>query len=318
VLTIGAYSPPFAPRTGQKVSETYLSRNEGIPEILWAILFSIGANAGGNSDPKKPPPITDGEMNALVTKVRTTWRAQDGETADEIIAKTAKVAHFIARGWDVAQTMDGHSKSVVFSWVKHPEDKEGEEYTFGWDIKNDGSLTVGPNYAKTMELGWQAFALSIIQSEKTDGDLDVNNTFLHDLSNLNFVNTAQGKLGDLLKIGRCSLGDPVGVDYLDSWGRANSTKGDFWRLQISVDCELSGPRYFTRDGLILFLKQGADLWRPYSFFAHRLVTYPVGSWFKVPDAVEQQVFARTAAVVRRDGQVLTAEDIEALASTSAQ
>jgi hypothetical protein len=36
VLTIGAYSPPFAPRTGQKVSETYLSRNEGIPEVVGA------------------------------------------------------------------------------------------------------------------------------------------------------------------------------------------------------------------------------------------------------------------------------------------
>ena len=36
MLTIGAYSPPFAPRTGQKVSETYLSRNEGIPEVVSA------------------------------------------------------------------------------------------------------------------------------------------------------------------------------------------------------------------------------------------------------------------------------------------
>ena len=32
MLTIGAYSRPFAPRTGQKVSQTYFSRNEGIPE----------------------------------------------------------------------------------------------------------------------------------------------------------------------------------------------------------------------------------------------------------------------------------------------
>jgi hypothetical protein len=43
VLTIGAYSPPFAPRTGQKVSETYLSRNEGIPEEGYTFLNVIFA-----------------------------------------------------------------------------------------------------------------------------------------------------------------------------------------------------------------------------------------------------------------------------------
>ena len=198
--------------------------------------------------------------------------------------------------------MDGSSKSVVLTWAKHPKAKEDDEYTISWEINQDGSLTLGPPYAKTMELGWQAFALSVIQSEITDGDKGANKRFLHDLANLNFVDTPQGKLGDLLARGKCSLGDPVGVDYTDTWGRDNPEKGDFWRLQLSVNCRIPGPRYFTHDGLILFMKHGTEAWRPYSFFAHRVATSPPGgSWFIASNPNEQQAFGLVAAFAKRMG-----------------
>jgi hypothetical protein len=41
---------------------------------------------------------------ALIAKVKATWRAQDGETAEQIIGKASKVAHFIPRGWEVGKT----------------------------------------------------------------------------------------------------------------------------------------------------------------------------------------------------------------------
>jgi hypothetical protein len=229
--------------------------------------------------------LSDDEEKELIAKVKSTWRAQTGEAAEQIAAKVAKVAHFVPRQWDVAYGGDG-SKSVVLSWARHRTDKEGEEYTISWDINPDGSLALGPPYAKPMELGWQAFALSLIQGELDDDDKGANRRFLHDLSNLNFVQTDQGKLGDLLKRGRCTLGDPVGVDYVQKL--SPDKDGDFFRLQLSVNCDIPGPRYFTRDGVILFAKRDAEAWKPQSFFAHRIASYPPGSWFDRPDTKEQE------------------------------
>lgn len=148
----------------------------------------------------------------------------------------------------------------------------------------------------------QAFALSLIQGEIDDEDRGANRRFLHDLPNLNFVQTAQGRLGDLLLKGRCKLGDPVGVDYLDSWGGPeHPTKGDFWRLQLSVDCNIPGPSYFTRDGLILFLKRGNEPWEPLSFFAHRIARSPPGSWFDRADPREDAVFEAAKRAWERAG-----------------
>jgi len=152
-----------------------------------------------------------------------------------------------------------------------------------------------------MELGWQGFALSLIQSEIDDDDEDraANRHFLHDLSNLNFVQTPQGKLGDLLKQGRCALRDPVGVDYV---AKLNKEPNDFWSLQLSVDCDIPGPGYFTRDGVILFRKYvGTEAWKPFSFFARRIVNNPPGSWFNRADPQEQQTYEVEKKVLERNG-----------------
>jgi hypothetical protein len=66
-----------------------------------------------------------------------------------------------------------------------------------------------------MELGWQACALSLIQTEISKDYQRANKGFLHDLMNLNFVDTPQGKLGNLLAKNKCSLGDPVFVQYTE-------------------------------------------------------------------------------------------------------
>ena len=219
------------------------------------------------------PAFAQADDESLIAKVKTTWRAQDGETAEQIITKVAKVAHFIPREWEVGQKNESGTP-VFFSWARHRTDTEDNEYSISWSVGADGTMTIGPLYAKPMELGWQAFALSLIQGEIDDGDQGANYRFLHDVSNLSFVQTSQGKLGDLLKRGRCTLGDPVGVDYVDS-----NQQGDFFRLQLSVDCDIPGPKYFTHDGVIIFVKNGAEPWHPQSSFAHRIATNPPGSWF---------------------------------------
>ncbi len=118
-------------------------------------------------------PIAHADDKALIAKVKTTWRAPDGETAEQIIAKASKVAHFVPRGWEVGQTSDA-GEPVFFSWARHSTDKADDEYTITWEVAPDGAMTLGPPYAKTMELGWQPFALSLIASEVDDEEKGVN------------------------------------------------------------------------------------------------------------------------------------------------
>ncbi|UPK08361.1 nodulate formation efficiency C protein [Bradyrhizobium sp. 170] len=218
----------------------------------------------------------------LVAKVKKDWRAQDGETAEQIFAKVSKVAHFVPRGWEVAKTGSG-DEVVVFSWAKHSSEKTGDEYTITWEVASDGTMTLGPPYAKPMELGWQAFALSLVASEVSEEEKNPNLRFLHDLSNFNFVTTAQGKLGDLLKRGRCAItNDPVHVTYLPPTFKVPET-GDLWAVHLQVDCDIPGPAYFTRGGVVLFDRRGKEDWKPASVFARRIANHPPGSWFDRPE-----------------------------------
>lgn len=227
--------------------------------------------------------------NALINKVKSTWRAQNGDTAEQIVAKASNVAHFVPRGWEVGQKTDT-GEPVLFSWVKRRGDKAGDEHTITWEVAANGAITVEPAYAKPMELGWQAFALSLIASEVTDEEKGVNLRFLHDPANFNFVSTGQGKLGDLLRRGRCTIGDPVGVDYLPRVDEKQTAKGDLWRVQLSVNCNIAGPRYFTHDGVVIFEKREGQEWEPQSFFAKRIATNAPGSWFDHADPKEQETF----------------------------
>ena len=238
--------------------------------VITTSLFLVAATASQAAD------------SAGIAKIKKEWRAQDGETAEQIFAKASKVAHFVPRGWELGKTDSG--EVVTFSWAKHSSDKTEDEYTITWEVAPDGAITVGPPYAKPMELGWQAFALSLIASEVSEEEeKNPNLRFMHDLSNFNFVTTAQGKLGDLLKRGRCAItNDPVHVTYLPPNFKLPEN-GDFWHVQLQVNCDIPGPAYFTRGGVVLFDKRAKEDWQPASIFARRIANHPPGSWFERPE-----------------------------------
>jgi hypothetical protein len=295
-----------ADRREGRMTRTILVLVIAAPTLL--IGYATSARA---DDTHESPSLPKQEEDALIAKVRQGWHAQDGETADDILAKVAKVAHFVPRGWGAWQDKDG-TKFAGIGWVKHESDTEDNTYSIDWAVNADGTLTIEEPYARTMALGWQAFALSTIQNEVSEVEPGANKLFLHNVRNLNFVQTDQGNLGDLLAKGKCALGDPVGVDYLDTWGRDNPQKGDFWRLQLSVNCKIPGPRYFTHDGVVLFKKTGTDPWRPFSFFAHRIATYRPGAWFSTPDPTEQEAFQLATASTRRQGVTWSQDEVDAL------
>ncbi|WP_456813742.1 nodulate formation efficiency C protein [Bradyrhizobium sp. USDA 4529] len=227
--------------------------------------------------------------NPLIDKVKSTWRAQDGERAEQIFSKVSKVAHFIPLGWEVGQK--SHSgERVIFSWAKHRAHQAKEEYTVTWEVAPDGATKIVASYAKPMELGWQAFALSLIADEVTNDESGVNRRFLHNPANFNFVTTAQGKLGDLLRRGRCTIGEPIGVHYSPTIDEQQATKGGLWRVELSVDCNVPGSSSFTRDGVIILEKREGQDWEAQSFFATLIATYAPGSWFELADPKDQEAF----------------------------
>ncbi|WP_245453965.1 nodulate formation efficiency C protein [Bradyrhizobium sp. AC87j1] len=224
--------------------------------------------------------------NPSIDKVRSTWRAQDGETAEEIFAKVSTVAHFVPRGWEVGRKTDT-GEPVIFSWVKHRSDKPTDEYTVTWEVAPDGTMKLVAPYAKPMELGWQAFALSLVADEVTNDERGANRRFLHDPANFNFVTTAQGKLGDLLRHGRCTIGEPVGVHYSPKIDEQQTAEGGVWRVELSVGCNVPG----LGDGVIIFEKGEGQDWEPQSVVAKFIDTSPPGSWFEDPK--DQEAFEPT-------------------------
>ncbi|WP_375779304.1 nodulate formation efficiency C protein [Bradyrhizobium sp. ma5] len=227
----------------------------------------------------------------LVEQVKSTWRAQDGETIEHIISKVSTVAQFVPRTWGVAEGID-RTEYVYLSWTRHQNHKSDEQYVITWKIAADGTIEVASTYAKPIELGWRALALSLIASEVTDGEKDANLHFLHDPVNFNFVTTAQGKLSNLLQHGRCTIIEPVEVDYVPKPNDKPAEKGDLWRVLLLVNCNIPGPHYFTRNGVITFEKSEGQDWAPQSFFAKRIAAFPPGSWFDRIEPIERETLER--------------------------
>ncbi len=235
----------------------------------------------------------------IIAKVKNTWRAQDGETPEQIFANVSKVAHFVPRGWEVSKA--GSRDIVIFSWARHASDQPGDEYTITFETNPDGTVKADPPYVRPMELGWQAFALSLIDSEIVDEEKGENVSFLRDLSLFNSLETAQGKLGDVLKRGRCTItNDPVHVGSAP----LNFDKpelGDYWHIQLHVDCDIPGPTYFTRGGVVIFDKNPKEGWHPASFFAHRIAANSPGHWFDRTDPQERETFDAAKKALERAG-----------------
>ena len=232
---------------------------------------------------------TGPDDKAVLAKFKSSWRALSGESVDDIIRRASEVAQFVPRSWTV-DMVKNKGGSITLAWALRFSDKPGDEYTISWAILPDGTFQLPADYyAKSFELGWQAFAVSLIENEITSGEKGANVKFIKTLANYNFVSTAQGNLGDLLSRGRCSIGDPVGMDHV---------KGKH-RLQLSVKCNIPGPAYFTEDGVVIFEKAGNAPWKSASFFARRIASYPPGQWFSQPDAQEDAMFEATRSAARR-------------------
>ncbi|MGY4319667.1 hypothetical protein ACVWW1_008994 [Bradyrhizobium sp. JR3.5] len=241
--------------------------------------------------------------SALVERVKSTWRAQDGETIEQIISNVSRVAQFVPRTWGVAQGID-RTEYVFFSWTRHQDNPSDEKYVITWKIALDGTIELASTYAKPIELGWRALALSLIASEVADGEKNANLRFLHNPDNFNFVTTAQGKLGNLLRHGRCHIIEPVGVDYIPEANDKPTEKGNLRRVLLLVNCNIPGPHYFTHNGVIAFEKSDGQDWEPQSFFAKRIAAFPPGSWFDriEPNEREALDWTRKASVDDRSQQ----------------
>ncbi|WP_407185196.1 nodulate formation efficiency C protein [Bradyrhizobium centrosematis] len=214
----------------------------------------------------------------IIERFKSTWRAQDGETLEQVISNVSKVAQFVPQMWGVAEL--GDNDFVFVAWTRHRNNKSDEQYVITWKITPDGTTELASLYAKPMELGWRALALSLIASEVANGERNANFRFLHDPANFNFVTTPRGRLGDLLQQGGCTVVDPVGVDYLPKRSDKLTQKGDLWRVLLLVNCKPPGSRHFTHNDVIAFEKgQGRD-WEPQSSFAKRIATFPPDSWFE--------------------------------------
>ncbi|WP_439373123.1 hypothetical protein [Bradyrhizobium sp. DASA03120] len=87
------------------------------------------------------------------------------------------------------------------------------------------------------------------------------------------MTTAQDKLDDLLRHGRCIIGEPVGVHYSPKVDEQQAAKGDLWRVELSAGCNLAGLGDFARDGVVIFEKREGQAWEPQSFLAKLLATY---------------------------------------------
>ncbi|WP_245508889.1 nodulate formation efficiency C protein [Bradyrhizobium nanningense] len=224
--------------------------------------------------------------NPLVERLKSTWRAQDGETLELIISNVSKVAQFVPQMWGALEL--GENEFVFVSWTRHKNDKSDEQYVIAWKLTPDGTIELASTYAKPMELGWRALALSLIAREVADGERDANLRFLHDPTNFNFVTTQQGRLGDLLRQGRCTIVEPVGVDYLPKRNDKPTEKGDLWRVLLLVNCNVQGPRFSIHNGVIAFEKSEGQDWEPQSSFAKRIAKFPPASWFQRTEPAERE------------------------------
>ncbi|WP_407121600.1 nodulate formation efficiency C protein [Bradyrhizobium sp. STM 3561] len=223
----------------------------------------------------------------LIERFRSAWGAQDGETVEQIISNVAKVAQFVPQMWGVAELELREDDFVFISWTKHQNRNSDEQYVIAWKVGLDGTIELASTYAKPMELGWHALALSLIASEVVDGERNANLRFLHDLSNFNFVTTSQGRLGDLLRQGRCTIVEAV-VDYLPKPNDKPTQKGDLWRVLLLVNCNIQGPRYFTHKRGHHFREERRKQWEPQSSFANLIAKFPPGSWFQRTEPEEEE------------------------------
>ncbi|WP_083513857.1 hypothetical protein [Bradyrhizobium manausense] len=170
---------------------------------LWLAL--AGRLAGSNDGARAAD-------SATIDKVKSTWRAQDADTAEQIFAKVSTVAHFVPRELELDRKTDT-GEPVAVLWAKRGVKIE-KDYTFALEWAPDGTGRLVTPCAKPIEPGWRSFAHSLIADELANNERGVNRRRLHDFTNVNFVTTAQSKLGDHPRRGTCRISATVGGHYL--------------------------------------------------------------------------------------------------------
>ena len=269
------------------------ARSADMMKYVIVLIFSMLTGGPLMAAGGAPAVSVGADDRALIEQFRSTWRANDGRTIDQILQLVSKVAHFVPRPFSVAKAKGG-KRVITMTWFHDTNNEPGTGVVMSWEIKGDGSYELLTADAKAIDLGWQAFALSLVGDEVAEHVPNPNLIFLHDLTNFNFVTTPHGGLGDVLKKGRCKLGDPVSVDF----------DKDRYRVQLVVDCAIDGPTFFTRNGAITFERPVRSTnWVPASLFAKRIVEQPPGSWFEKGDPGEDANYqAIRAAIEKAQGQ----------------
>ncbi|WP_439373117.1 hypothetical protein [Bradyrhizobium sp. DASA03120] len=153
-------------------------------------------------------------------------------------------------------------------------------------------------YAKPMELGWRACVLSLLSDEINSKETGVSRRFLHDPASFDFLTTAQGRLRDLLRSGRCTICDGANMHYLLTVDEQEWGKDGLCRVQLSADCDVQGTGYSIRD-VIIFQKRERQDWKPQSFLAKRIASFAPESRFDLAGPKDQGAFEADRKVLAK-------------------
>jgi hypothetical protein len=218
------------------------------------------------------PDLTPQQERDAISAVRTRWRAESGESVDEIISKVGKVAHFIVRGgWGASRDSD-EEVSVGFGFVRSKATPDDEALSIYWLIAPDGTAKVGGRGFHSIELGSKALALDLIQSEVDDEVKGADSKYLYDPRNLSYLQTDAGPLSDVFARHRCTPKTALhAAEFAPRGAPGNATGHDQWTFDTTIDCRVPGARYCTDGGVLVFKRQDHGTWQPATACASVLV-----------------------------------------------
>ncbi len=149
---------------------------------------------------------------------------------------------------------------------------DDEAITIYWRLEADGSITTGPTGLRAVELGSHALALELIQTEVDDEVRGANTRFLYDPKNLDYLKTEAGPLSDLFARSKCTPKTALhAAGFMPMHSPGNATDHDTWDFDTTVDCRMSGARYCTDGGALVFKRQDQGTWHPATACASVLV-----------------------------------------------
>lgn len=216
-----------------------------------------------------------------------------------MLQRLRSAMNFTPRRWYAEVSKDGTHKAVTLIWARKAEEAYDDHVAIVWNLGKDGPVLEADD--RLFALGSAAFAINAIQQDVDNEDPAANVKFLRDPKNLDFIDTPNGKLGDLLVAARCRLMNPTYLLPVTA-GWVDGEQG-LIRLQVSVNCPsrtdvLKNPddTYHYIGALIaLKLPDGAKDWTPTSFLATRIWKGAPGHWADVKLPIEGQVFAAAKA-----------------------